>query len=181
MGLFDSFKKVAADAGAAAKKAAQSQEAAEFKRSMQGALSEAGRRIREVEPVRRSSTSPAPAPVHSAVKSRVAAAAAPAAQISARTKLLNVLASEFPQYTVYENVSPTTIGGVGRFMPYSLGVYDGDVPKLFIMLVGKSTTAHREYRWSKEQAERAGVTMINFVEHYPNEIPYIVDRLHQYL
>jgi len=55
------------------------------------------------------------------------------------------------------------------------------VPKLFIMIVGKNTTTHREYRWSREQAERAGVTMINFVAHYPNEIPYIVDRLHQYL
>lgn len=98
-----------------------------------------------------------------------------------REKILEVLASEFPQYTVKEEVSPKTIGGTGRFMDYSIVVYDGATPKLFIMIIGKTTTFHREYRWSRQEAEKNGYVFLNFVEHYPNTIPYITDRLHQYL
>jgi len=191
MGLFDNLKKAVEDVGAAAKRVAQSEEAADLKRGFQSAMSDAGRRIREAEkPIHRNTTDE-PRPIPAGAKVRVATASGATIHgydtngnpimVPVETKLINVLAAEFPQYTVVKDVSPTTIGGVGRFMPYSLGVYDGDVPKLFIMIVGKNTTTHREYRWSREQAERAGVTMINFVAHYPNEIPYIVDRLHQYL
>ena len=98
-----------------------------------------------------------------------------------REKILEVLASDFSQYTVKENVSPVTIGGTGKFMNYSIVVYDGTTPKLFIMIIGKTTTAHREYRWSRQEAEKNGYTFLNFVNHYPNTIEYITDRLHQYL
>ena len=100
---------------------------------------------------------------------------------SAAEKIAAVLAEEFPQYEVRENVSPSTIGGTGRCLDYSFGVYENGEPKLFIMLVGKDTCGSRVYRWSKEQAEKAGVTMINFVEHYPNRPGYIKERLHQYI
>lgn len=98
-----------------------------------------------------------------------------------REKILQVLSDEFGQYSVREQVSPTEIGGTGRFMDYSIVVYDGDTPKLIMMLIGKTTTAHREYRWSREAAENRGYTFLNFVEHYPNTIEYITDRLHKYL
>lgn len=100
---------------------------------------------------------------------------------SVHVKLLEVLESEFPQYTVRRNVSPTTIGGTGKFMDYSYGVYEGPYPKLFIMIIRNTTCSHRQYRWSKEQAQRAGVTMINFRENEPNSVPYITARLHKYL
>ena len=96
-------------------------------------------------------------------------------------KLRTVLAKEFPQYEVREQVSPTTLGGTGKFLPYTFGVYENDRPKLFIMVVGKNTCQHRDYRWSKEEAQKAGVTMINFVEAFDNYINYIIERLHQYL
>ena len=99
----------------------------------------------------------------------------------AREKILQVLKDEFPQYSVREDVSPTELGGTGRFMNYSIGVYDGSAPKLFMMLIGKTTTSHREYRWSREVAEKNGIPMINFVKHYPNKVAYITERLHQYL
>lgn len=115
-------------------------------------------------------------------------AAAPAAQSNAapdgvpcRDKLLSVLANEFPGYAVAENISPLTIGGTGRFMNYSIGVYNGGMPVLFIMIVGKTTCSHREYRFSKEEAAKHGIPMINFVEHYPNETSYISGRLHKYI
>ena len=52
---------------------------------------------------------------------------------------------------------------------------------LIIMLIGKTTTQHREYRWSKEFALSHGMTFLNFVQHYPNRLDYISDRLHKYL
>ena len=99
----------------------------------------------------------------------------------AAEKILEVLEREFPEYQVRDKVSPETLGGTGRFMRYSFGIYKDNVPKLFIMLIGKTTCRLREYRWSKEQAEKAGVTLINFIEHEPNSIPYITQRLHKYL
>ena len=100
---------------------------------------------------------------------------------SCREKILEVLADEFPRYEVKENVSPAELGGTGKFMNYSIVVYDGSQPKLFIMIIGKTTTAHREYRWSREEAEKRGYTFLNFVGHYPNTKEYIKDRLHKYL
>lgn len=101
--------------------------------------------------------------------------------IDAAVKIGKVLSESFSQYEVKTNVSPVTIGGTGRFMNYSFGVYQGGNPVLFIMLVGKTTCSSRMYRWSKEQAERSGVKMINFVQHYPNNVNYIKNRLSQYL
>lgn len=101
--------------------------------------------------------------------------------IPAETKIRNVLAQSFPQYEVRENVSPATIGGTGRFMNYSFGIYAGGRPVLFIMMIGKTTCSTRMYRWSKEQAARSGVTMINFIRHYPNNVDYITERLRKYL
>ena len=101
--------------------------------------------------------------------------------LTCREKILRVLADEFPRYDVKENVSPHTIGGQGRFMNYSIGVYDMDKPVLFIMIIGKTTTSHREYRWSREEAEKRGITFLNFIEHYPNRVEYIKERLHKYI
>ena len=96
-------------------------------------------------------------------------------------RIREVMRTSYPQFEVRENVSPTTIGGVGRYMNYSFGIYNMGQPVLFIMLVGKTTCSHKEYRWSKQQAAAAGVTMINFVSHYPNKVEYVTERLGQYL
>jgi len=96
-------------------------------------------------------------------------------------KLNDILAQKFPQYEVRYNVSPTEIGGTGKFMNYSMGIYQNGSPKLFIMITGKTTNTHRLYRWSKEQAAKAGITMINFVEHFPNRPEYVAERLAKYL
>jgi len=96
-------------------------------------------------------------------------------------KLREILRTEFGQYEVKEQVSPETIGGEGKFLPYDFAVYENGQPKLFIMVVYNNTCASREYRWSKEQAENAGVTLINFVYAFENKKDYMIDRLHQYL
>lgn len=96
-------------------------------------------------------------------------------------KLEYIFEKEFPQYEVKKKVSPTTLGGTGKFLDYNFGVYENGVPKLFIMIVYNNTCCTRTYRWSKEEAERAGVPMINFVCGFRNEKNYIKDRLSQYI
>lgn len=102
-------------------------------------------------------------------------------QVDVRKEIEEIVAQCFPQYELRRNISPTTIGGQGRFLDYSYGLYLGGVPKLFIMIVGKKTTSHRIYRWSKEEAAKRGITMINFVEHFPNRYDYVKNRIAQYL
>ena len=101
--------------------------------------------------------------------------------LTCREKILDVLKEEFPQYEVRENVSPAEMGGTGIFMNYSLAVYENGAPKLVMMIIGKTTTAHREYKWSRAFAQGEGITFLNFVEHYPNNKSYISERLHKYL
>ena len=96
-------------------------------------------------------------------------------------KISDILAEKFSQYEVRRDVSPTEIGGTGKFMNYSFGIYQNGSPKLFIMLTDKTTNNCRLYRWSKEQAAKAGITMINFVPHFPNRPEYVAERLAKYL
>ena len=98
-----------------------------------------------------------------------------------RKEIEEIVAQCYPQYELRRDVSPTTIGGQGKFLNYSYGLYLGGVPKLFIMIVGQKTCSHRMYRWSKEEAANKGITMINFVEHFPNKYDYVKNRLAQYL
>ena len=101
--------------------------------------------------------------------------------LTCQERIVRILHEEFPEYTVQQNVSPREFGGTGRFMDYSIVVYDGIAVKLIIMVIGKTTASHREYRWSREFAEANGYPLINFIRHYPNNPIYISERLHKYL
>lgn len=177
VGLFDDLRKAGDALAGTIKKAAESDEAKEFVNILEKVAQDAKEKIEEgagEQPEWARNSQPAADSYEADYKSEEA-------QVPVANKIRNVMASEFPDYTLLENVSPITIGGTGRFMNYSFGAYKDGQPKLFMMIVGKTTCSHREYRWSKEQAQAAGVEMINFVEHYPNKIDYIVNRLHQYL
>ena len=100
---------------------------------------------------------------------------------TARQRILDILEEEFPQYHVTTDGSPVTLGGKGRFMDYSIVISNEEQIALIIMMIGKTTTAHREYRWSREFAEERGIKVINFINHYPNRPEYIIERLHRYL
>ncbi|MBR0137645.1 MAG: hypothetical protein IJM15_04480 [Erysipelotrichaceae bacterium] len=96
-------------------------------------------------------------------------------------KLEECLSKNFPEYDVDKDVSPRELGGIGNFMNYSYVISkDGEI-KLIIMLIGKTTSQHREYRWSKEFAEVHKYQFINFIRHFPNAPEYIEARLHKYL
>ena len=98
-----------------------------------------------------------------------------------RDKIRDVLINEFPNNKFMEDVCPRDLGGQGRFMNYSFLICQEDVAKVAIMIIGKTTTSHREYRWSKEFAQAHNIIFLNFVEHYPNRVEYISERLHKYL
>ncbi len=97
-----------------------------------------------------------------------------------RKRILACLSQNFASYSVQENAASSIMGENGG-MPYSIAVYQGGTVKLLIMIIGKTTCQLRKYRFSMEAAKRNGVTMINFVGHYPNRPDYICDRLRQYL
>ena len=96
-------------------------------------------------------------------------------------KLRNIIGNQFPQYQLRENVSPAELGGPADGMSYSFAVCDGSVVKLLIMVIGRNTCAHKDYKISKAFAEQSGITMINFIAHFENTVPYITERLHNYL
>ena len=121
---------------------------------------------------RRDEYAPSPEPQYDAVAED---------ETPCREKIIRILNSEFPELTFRENVSARELGGTGRFMDYSIAVYKDGRPKLMIMLIGKTTATHREYRWAREFAEKNGIAFINFIEHYPNEPEYVSNRLHSYL
>ena len=141
-----------------------------LKDAAEGKVSELFGKKEEEE--RREEPSPATAPVQDAVSYE---------EPSCREKILRILNSEFPDLSFRENVSARELGGTGRFMDYSIAVYKEGRPKLMIMIIGKTTTLHREYRWAREFAEKNAISFINFIEHYPNEPEYVSKRLHSYL
>ena len=96
-------------------------------------------------------------------------------------KLEECLRVHFPEYDVDKDVSPRELGGTGRFMNYSYVISKSGEIKLIIMLIGKTTSQHREYRWSREFAQAHNYQFINFITHFPNAPEYIEARLHKYL
>lgn len=101
-------------------------------------------------------------------------------QAECRRRLLQCLAQNFSSYSVQENV-PSMMFGERGGLPYSIVVSQGSTPKLVIMIIGKTTCYLRKYRFSREAAESKGVTVINFIGHYPNRPDYILNRLRSYL
>lgn len=105
----------------------------------------------------------------------------PEDDIDCTLKIIEVVKADFPEYELKADVSPATIGGTGRFMNYSLGIYKDGQPKLFIMILVGNNYRLRTYRWSKEEAEKNHIPMINFIEASPNRYWYIKERLAKYI
>ena len=97
-------------------------------------------------------------------------------------KLDKILASEFSSYQVQKNVDPRSLGATDtHLLPYAYLISQGGQNKLIIMMPDKNTCSTRAYRFSRQFAEKSGITLINFLIHSPNEESYIINRLHQYL
>jgi len=92
-----------------------------------------------------------------------------------RAYFAEIIAAEFPQYTVRENISPSEFGGTGRNLDF--GLYSGSTLAGVVVLVEHNRDNNRAYRGAKESCQRAGIPFINFYLHMPNKREFVVYRI----
>ncbi|MDR0849153.1 MAG: hypothetical protein LBN10_08995 [Propionibacteriaceae bacterium] len=86
-----------------------------------------------------------------------------------------VLAEDFPQYQVRENVPVSEFGGDGK--PYDFVLSLGGKTVGVISLVQHNRDRNKAYRNSRAAAQAAGVPFINFYLHMPNEREFVKYRI----
>ena len=112
----------------------------------------------------------------------------------------DILAAEFPQYGVKENVPVTDLTGPANDSfklyedrplqaykaewgePYTFVLYLGDVPKGIVMLGdGHSHNAKVKFLISRMYAQKLGLPYINFYTQMPNEKDYVISRIERFM
>lgn len=111
-----------------------------------------------------------------------------------------ILASEFPQYTVKRDVPVTEIAGFANDefklyetrplqaykaewgTPYTFVLYQADKPAGVVMLgSGNSHCKKVKYLIARMYAKKMGLPYINFYTQYPNERAYVVSRIRKFM
>ena len=117
-----------------------------------------------------------------------------------RAYFRGILQSDFPQYTVRENVPVTSLVGdaCDQFQlyrtrpfqayraewgePYTFVLYLGGQPKGVVMLGdGHSHSAKVKFLIARKYAQKVGLPYINFYTQMPNEKSYVVGRIKRFL
>ena len=117
-----------------------------------------------------------------------------------RAYFRGILQSDFPQYTVRENVPVTSLVGdaCDQFQlyktrpyqayraewgePYTFVLYLGGQPKGVVMLGdGHSHSAKVKFLIARKYAQKVGLPYINFYTQMPNEKSYVVGRIRRFL
>ena len=98
-----------------------------------------------------------------------------------KEKTLEIIQKDFQDLSVEFDFSLNRLGWQGRFMNISIYIHKDEEPKLFIMVVGKTTPAHKEYIRSINEIKERNYKVIVFKKYLPIKEDYIVDRLHYYL
>lgn len=112
----------------------------------------------------------------------------------------NILATEFAEYTLKENVAVTELVGdaCDTFklyhsrpyqaykaewgQPYNFVMYLDGVAKAVVMFGRKGTHSEDvKYLIARMFAKKAGLPYINFYTNYPNEKEYVVERIKSFL
>ena len=91
----------------------------------------------------------------------------------------DILASEFSEYEVKENVPVSELGGEGK--PYEFGLYKNGKLVAVIPLVEHNRVNNKAYKDSKEAAAKANVPFINFHLHMPNERDFVIYRINRFI
>ncbi|MCR5013791.1 MAG: hypothetical protein K6A28_03340 [Bacteroidales bacterium] len=110
-----------------------------------------------------------------------------------------ILQSEFPQYTLKENVAVTDVAGFANDefqlyksrprqaykaewgQPYSFVLYQAGVMKAVVMLgSGHSHDENVKYLISRMYAKKCGMPYINFYTQMPNERDYVISRIKRF-
>ena len=117
-----------------------------------------------------------------------------------RAYFRGILQSEFPQFTVRENVPVTSLVGdaCDQFKlystrpyqaykaewgePYTFVLYQAGQPKAVVMLGdGHSHCAKVKFLIARKYAQKVGLPYINFYTQMPNEKSYVVGRIRKFL
>ena len=96
-------------------------------------------------------------------------------------KLEQIFATEYGEFTVRKEVSPSEFANQpnARNFSYVLLDYSGK-PRAFIMLMrNRNDYRRKDVLLAKEAAENIFIPYMNFMPHLPNEISYISNRLRQ--
>ncbi len=111
-----------------------------------------------------------------------------------------ILATEFPQYSVKRNVPVTELAGdisdeaqlyktrpVQQYRaewgtPYTFVLYQGEAPVGIVML-GSDNSHQRKVKYlvSRMFAKKLGLPYINFYTQMPNERDYVISRINKFL
>ena len=95
-------------------------------------------------------------------------------------KIKQVVATEFTDCELRENVSATEMGAERGAASYTYGIYRNGAPVIMInVFVDRNAYSLKRYRLAKEAAEFSGVAHLNFFSHLPNEVSYITARLRE--
>lgn len=111
-----------------------------------------------------------------------------------------ILATDFPQYSVRQNVPVTELAGFATDefklyatrpqqsykaewgQPYTFVLSQGGTPAAVVMLgSGTSHNKNVKYLIARMYAKKLGLPYINFYTQYPNERDYVVSRIRKFM
>lgn len=88
----------------------------------------------------------------------------------------NIIREQLSRYSSIEVKEDYSIAGSSA-QNVSFAIFQNGAPKLYVMIVGKTTCTSHAYLETKRKAEQEGVKLINFVEHFRNDPAYVDTRL----
>jgi len=91
-----------------------------------------------------------------------------------------ILAEDFSDYEIKENIAKEEFGGSGRACEF--GLFKDDKLKAVVVLVtNKNETTRKEFRAARVAAESAGVGFVSFYTFMPNQREYVITRIKSFL
>ena len=121
-------------------------------------------------------------------------------EIKPKSYFAEIIATEFPQYGVAEDVPVTDLAGFANDSfqlyetrpyqaykaewgaPYSFVLYADGGPKGIVMLgSGHSHCSNVKYLIARAYAKKLGLPYINFYTQMPNERDYVISRIRKFL
>ncbi|MDR1833514.1 MAG: hypothetical protein LBQ92_02505 [Propionibacteriaceae bacterium] len=119
------------------------------------------------------------ATAETATAATAATAAATGAGLADKAAFREMLAAEFADLSVKEDVPVSELGGAGK--PYDFGLYRGGKLAGVVMLTEHNRDNNQAFKGAKAAAQAAGVPFINFYLHMPNERAYAVSRIRSFV
>ena len=104
-------------------------------------------------------------------------AAVPVVCVDTHAYFAGILAGQFGQYQVRENIPLDEFGAQGR--PYDFGLYQNGALVAVVVLAGHNKTRNHPYWNSQKKAQELNIPFINFYTHMPNERDFVIDRINR--